>query len=160
MAEITEHDDILDSRTIIERIEELEEVREPLQDAVDEDKEWLSTTPSTPDNQQEVKDKQEHYEQRKEELKEWDESDEAEELKALKAFAEECESNSEWESGMTLINESYFQDYAKEFAEDLGLISSETKWPATCIDWEQAATELRMDYTSYEFGDTTFYCNS
>lgn len=27
---------------------------------------------------------------------------------------------------------------------------SDSKWPFTCIDWEQAAKELNQDYTSIE----------
>jgi antirestriction protein len=58
----------------------------------------------------------------------------------------------------TLIPENGFEDYARELAEDIGAISSDTGWPATCIDWERAARELQMDYTSVEYdGDTYYY---
>ena len=49
------------------------------------------------------------------------------------------------------IDEDYFEDYAKEFAHDIGAIDDETTWPATHIDWAAAADELRYDYTDVEF---------
>ncbi len=51
----------------------------------------------------------------------------------------------------TLIRESYFEQYAREQAEDIySQELSDAKWPFTCIDWEQAAKELNHDYTSIE----------
>lgn len=51
----------------------------------------------------------------------------------------------------TLIRESYFEQYAREQAEDIySQELSDAKWPFTCIDWEQAAKELNHDYTSVE----------
>ena len=52
---------------------------------------------------------------------------------------------------VTLIRDSYFVTYAQGFAEDIGAIPSEWTWPTTCIDWERAARELQMDYTSVQF---------
>jgi antirestriction protein len=41
------------------------------------------------------------------------------------------------------------EDYAQQFAEDLDLISEDSRWPNDCIDWERAARELFMgDYWS------------
>jgi hypothetical protein len=83
--------------------------------------------------------------------------DDAEELRTLLAFAEEGSGASDWIYGETFVRESYFEDYARELADDLGLISSESTWPARCIDWEQAADELRVDYSSAEFDGVTYY---
>lgn len=66
----------------------------------------------------------------------------------------------QWEGNwypVTLIRDSYFEDYARELAEDCGMIPDNLSWPCTCIDWEQAARELRMDYSSIEFGGATFW---
>lgn len=38
------------------------------------------------------------------------------------------------------------EDFAREQAESLGAIDREAHWPMNCIDWEQAARELMMDY--------------
>jgi len=55
----------------------------------------------------------------------------------------------------TLIAEDYFEEYARELAEDVGALSND--WPASYIDWEAAAVALQMDYTSVEFDGTTYY---
>ena len=87
-----------------------------------------------------------------------------EELQHLKALTEEAEGYyvrigypSEWSYGVTLIREDCFEDYARELAEDIGAISKDTSWPATCIDWEQAANELKMDYTEVDFNGVSYY---
>lgn len=82
------------------------------------------------------------------EQKEWDESDEGQELASLKSLESECEGYSEdWKYGAQLIRDSYFKDYAMELAEDIGAINNNATWPNNCIDWDQAAKELQMDYT-------------
>jgi antirestriction protein len=39
-------------------------------------------------------------------------------------------------------------DFAQETAESIGAIPEDASWPTACIDWEQAARELMMDYAS------------
>lgn len=39
------------------------------------------------------------------------------------------------------------EDFAYETAMSLGAIDKHANWPYTCIDWEQAARELMMDYS-------------
>ena len=62
-----------------------------------------------------------------------------------------------WYPGQ-LIRDSYFQTYAQELAEDCCMINDSAKWPYTCIDWVQAARELRMDYTCVDFLGVTYWC--
>lgn len=114
--DISNTQDIIDSRDIIERIEELE--AEVLDD------------------------------------------EEQTELATLKALIEDLSGNSgdSPEYGITLIHEHYFEDYAQELAEDIGAIPKDLTWPAYCIDWERAAHDLKMDYTSVEFDGETYYC--
>jgi hypothetical protein len=81
---------------------------------------------------------------------------EADELEALKQLREDV-SSSEWQYGLTLIRDSYFEDFAQEEAEQLGLISSDMKWPYYCIDWSEAASELQMDYLSVDFDGVTYW---
>jgi len=84
--------------------------------------------------------------------------EEAEELAALKALVEQASGYAaDWEHGETLIRDSYFETYAQELAEDIGAINSEATWPNNCIDWEQAARELRMDYTSVSFDGVDYW---
>jgi hypothetical protein len=57
-----------------------------------------------------------------------------------------------------LIANYYFENYARQLAEDIGAINSvnsgldQTNWPANHIDWEAAAAQLKLDYTSVTFG--------
>lgn len=83
---------------------------------------------------------------------------EAEELAALKALAAEAEGYAaDWQYGETLIRDSYFREYAMELAEGLGVIPAGLSWPCTCIDWDQAARELQMDYTAVDFDGVTYW---
>lgn len=41
------------------------------------------------------------------------------------------------------------EDFAYEMANELGAIDKNANWPMTCIDWEQAARELMMDYNEH-----------
>ena len=56
-----------------------------------------------------------------------------------------------------LIRDSYFEDYARELAEDIGAIDSRASWPLTHIDWPAAAAALQQDYTSVEFAGVTYW---
>lgn len=119
---------ILDSRTIQERIDELE------LDGV------------VPLDQVSEEDEPEDFDR-----------DDAEELQQLLAFKDEVGNDDEWDCGISFIRESYFEDYARDLAEDIGAISSDAQWPATCIDWERAASELQMDYSAVEYDGITYY---
>ena len=106
MTTVDNNQDTLDSRDIQECIDELEEGGTIPIQEVPQDKE-----PANFDQE------------------------ESEELQQLLDFKEEVNS-SEWDDGLTLISESYFEDYAQELAEDIGAISRDTQWPLNCIDWE------------------------
>lgn len=111
--EITNFEDIIDSRDIIARIEYLEGTED---------------------------------------------EDEASELAALNKLSEQAEGYAaDWQYGETLIRDSYFKEYAQELAKDIGAIDRNASWPNTCIDWEQAARELQMDYTAVDFDGVTYW---
>ena len=83
--------------------------------------------------------------------------DELEELNALVQVQEEAEKyNCDWRHGATLINESYFSDYTKEFVQDCSNVDLNS-WPFNSINWEDAADELKQDYTEIDFNGTTYY---
>lgn len=145
--EICNTDDIIDSRQVIERIEELQADRQEFIDALaDED--------ITPEDRETAI----------AELNEWNGLN-GPELAALEALAKEAEGYAEdWQYGAALIRDSYFETYAQELAEDCAPFGSNSpasklleSWPYRCIDWEQAARELRMDYTSVEFDGVTYW---
>jgi hypothetical protein len=123
--DISNFDDIIDSRDIIARIEELESCYdvETFEDNLDED--------------------------------------ERDELLILKTFAEEESWNcSDWEDGATLIHDNYFQQYAEDYADDIGAIGTEHQWPLQHIDWEAAAEDLQQDFTSLDFDGETYWVRS
>lgn len=60
----------------------------------------------------------------------------------------------------TMIPDSEFIDYAQELAEDIGAIGRSLQWPTDCIDWDKAASELQMNYSSVEVDGTTYWFRS
>ena len=66
-------------------------------------------------------------------------------LSALAGYGGGAEFEGDWYP-VSLIAESYFQEYAQDLAEDCGMVDTSARWPMNCIDWEQAARELQMDY--------------
>jgi hypothetical protein len=118
--EVSNTEDLLDSRDIIARIKELELLAD------------------------------------EEELDEGDRHD----LDALRSLADEASGCADWEHGETLIRDSFFTEYAQEFAEDIGAISDVHNWPLYCIDWEQAARELQMDYMCVSYDGIDYWIPS
>lgn len=134
MNAISNNDDMIDSRQVIERIEELQAA-------------WDEATG----------DECGDYALSEDDWSVGLGEDDARELVALLELAEEAASADDWEYGVTLIRDSYFQDFARELAEELGVIPPAYTWPTSCIDWEQAARELRMDYWSVDFDGVTYW---
>ena len=161
--EMSNTDNVIDSRDIIDRIEYLESEREPLTDAVDQAQEALNDLDGN--DFDEVSTFEEAEQEAKDALKaayanvkDWDESDEGQELAKLKAFAEEAEGYAEdWRYGATLIHEDYFEDYARDLAAEGDYDMKNEQWPYTCIDWAKAAEELQQDYTSVDFDGETYW---
>ena len=84
--------------------------------------------------------------------------EEKEGLELLKKFASEFEGYApDFAYGEVAIRDSYFKQYAMDLAEDIGAIDRNSSWPNTCIDWEQAARELQMDYSGIEFEGVTYW---
>lgn len=82
---------------------------------------------------------------------------ESRELAMLVLLQDQCESYvPDWQYGVALIRHSYFKTYAQELADDCGLLKSNNAWPYTCLDWEQAARELAMDYTEVDFDNVSY----
>lgn len=125
--------DTFDSREVIDRIEELEAL--------------------LPDEDEDVS---QNTDERNQEIEEA-----TAELLILKAFAEEAEPMAtDWQYGETFIRDSYWKDYAQELADDIGAIPSEYSWPQSYIDWDAAARDLQMDYSSVELEGITFWFRS
>ena len=131
--DISEYDDVIDSRDVIARIAEL---RDEIKDPNENDRDDLVTD--------------EEFAEAVAELRT--------ELDSLLALASQGEDYCEdWQYGEALVRDCYFVEYAQELAEDIGAIASDAGWPYTCVDWEQAAHELQMDYTALEFRGVTYW---
>lgn len=161
--EISNADDIIDSRDVIARIEALTEERDDLRGTVEEAQEELkglreghSRSPS--DDEAEAEETADTaLADARAILLTWDDEYGAE-LKALEALQEEAEGYApDWKYGALLIQDSYFEDYARELAKDCCDMPKEVRWPFTCIDWERAAEELQQDYTSVEFDGVEYW---
>jgi hypothetical protein len=146
MATITHFDDIIDVRDIIARVEELQETRDALREEFD----------AMPENAGVDFD---HWVRNQEGFS----SEDADELQQLESFLADLQGmggDEQWRGDwypVTLVRDSYFKDYAQELADDIGAIPAGASWPCTCIDWDQAARELRMDYSSVEFDGVTYW---
>jgi predicted DNA-binding protein len=127
--EIDNRSDILDVRDIIERFEELEEHRIATK-AVERYWDGYKWTGSTEEYNEYIK---------LEKL-----------LDELKGNGGDEQWKGDWYP-ITLIHRDYFEDYARELAEDIGAIDPNAGWPLQHIDWEAAANELEQDYSNVYF---------
>lgn len=156
--DISNTDDIIDSRDVIARIEELESELETLTDAVDEAREALTDLgQEEPYDSPELEEARETLASAESDLADWDGE---EELKTLKALADQCEGCENWKYGEGLIRDSYFREYAEQLADDIGAIDRNARWPVNCIDWEEAARELQYDYTEVDFDGEAYWIRS
>ena len=169
MKTISNTNNVIDSRDIIERIDELTGDFEALVDVVedaktDEDREtafadfatWLiGHTDIVP-----------HLKMLEEptfdDVSEWAESDDAHELKTLLALADEAECSPDWLYGETLIHEDYFTNYIEELINDCYELPKEFNsgnwpWCHMTINYVAAADEAKQDYMEVNFDGATYY---
>lgn len=84
-------------------------------------------------------------------LEYWD--DEISEINQVNTLEDEV--GSEFEYGVTLIEEDDFEEYCEELLIDCGYISKDfPTWIE--IDWEATANNVRQDYSETEFRGTTY----
>jgi hypothetical protein len=138
--DISNSDDVIDSRDVIARIEELQDERNSY--ALD------------------VENKGEDHVDgeagAKKALAEWDAENGAE-LKTLLALQEEAEGYApDWRHGASLIRDSYFTDYAEELIKDIGDLPRDIPHYIS-IDWEKTAENIKVDYTSVEYDGVTYW---
>lgn len=156
---IDNSEDIIYSRDVIERIKTLEEWRDEALERYHEIQENIAaaTDDDIPDLEAEIWTSEDGNEYGQ--TDDWDE-DTALELKSLLALAEEASGSPDWSHGEALIRDSYFEDYARELADDIGAINSDAGWPTCHIDWEAAADALKQDYTSVDFDGVEYWIRS
>jgi len=91
-----------------------------------------------------------------EEIQNWKEDwlDEIAEICEIEKIEDEL--GSEFEYGVTLIHEDYFEEYTEELLIDCGYISKDfPSWIE--IDWEATANNVKQDYTEVEYQGETYY---
>ncbi len=81
----------------------------------------------------------------------WTEND-ATTLKALQDIVGDIDTR----GGATLVNESEWVNYARQTADDFGMVD-EAGPLAKYVDWDKWADDLRGDYSVIEIAGTTFY---
>lgn len=85
--------------------------------------------------------------------------DESDELTMLIALRDETEgyAGDSWRDGVFFVADWDWKNYAHELAEDMGAIPQTYSWPASYIDWDAAARDLQMDYTSCKIDGHTYW---
>lgn len=152
-------DDVIDSRDVVERIEELELERSDLVEAVNDANEKKIRLAGLSEAKLAHAEAVEDYDSAKGSLKIWDE-DYAAELQILKSLAEEGSNASpDWGHGEALIRESYWVDYVQELCEDIGDIPKNLPHYIV-IDWEKTAENIAYDYSQVNFWGVTYYIRS
>ena len=157
--EITNSENTIDSRDIIDRIEYLENERDSLQKDIDTAQENLDDESADADDNdpERVEQYKVEFAEAKETMADW-QSEYGDELKALTELADDASGySSDWQDGETLVNESYWLEYVEQLAEDIGAIDRNAAWPLNHIDWEAAADELMQDFTEVSFNGTAYY---
>lgn len=88
--------------------------------------------------------------------------DEDQEYQTLNALLDDLKGNGgdeEWRGDwypVTLIRDSYFVEYCEELVTDIGDMPREIP-SYIAIDWDQTAENLRVDYSSVEFGGVDYW---
>lgn len=160
MSMISNMDETIDSRDIIERIEELRDDKEALEEAINEAhcdlNDYMDEDASDPKVIEELTQKITDAERA---LVLWVDSPDWEELNILEELAKECQWASDWEHGETLIRDTYFVDYVKDMLEDCGTIPKGLPW-YVAINWEETAENVQQDYTEVDYDGATYYIRS
>jgi hypothetical protein len=68
----------------------------------------------------------------------------------------EYEIGSEWEYGVTLIEEDEFEDYCEEFVEDCYGLKDVPSLIRNNINWEGVVYDMRQDYSEVVYNGNTY----
>lgn len=144
--EISNSDDVIDSRDVIARIEELEGERDSAFEAAHSN--WDSDETVRGDMSRDDF-AQEHWETVN--------PGEADELKHLLALQDEAEGYApDWKYGACLIRSTYFVEYCEELCKDIGDLPKDIPHYIE-IDWTATAENIKADYTTVDFDGVEYY---
>ncbi len=145
------NDDILDSRDLYMRQDELETLESDRDDATAEYEEALENFENDEGTQEAVTLALENLKSAQDAFTDI----EREELDILRAAEKEIDG---YMHGVTLIHDSYFKNYARDYARDVtGYTTDDNAWPLNCIDWDAAAEQLQSDFTEIMINGETYY---
>jgi len=84
---------------------------------------------------------------------------EIQEYLEVKDFFDELEQySSDWKYGSTIIHEDYFTEYSEDLCKEIGDIPKDLPWYiANHIDWDAVADELKVDYSSVTYENSSYY---
>ena len=82
---------------------------------------------------------------------------EIEHYNKIKDFCEELENYApDFTYGEAVIHEDYFTEYCEELLKDCGYIPENfPSW--ICLDFEETAENMKVDYASIDYGNETYY---
>lgn len=132
--EISNFDDMIDVRDVIERLEQLEDMISPVM--------LLETMPAPDDGDGDTDDDAEYRLLRAL-------------LESLKGYGGDEQWRGDWYP-ISLIRDSYFVDAMQELCEEIGDFPDGVP-SYYVIDWEATANNLRVDYSSVEFDGVTYW---
>lgn len=145
--EVSNADDVIDSRDVIARIDELQAKLDAIEEAQRERDDMANASA------EELAEADTAIEEAEADF----DDDERAELAALKSLAEEAEGYADdWIHGATLIRDSYFVEYARELLADIGDLPRDLPHYIE-IDWQKTADNIQVDYTSVEFDGVTYW---
>ena len=152
MSDYSFTDDVIDVRDLIERYEELEDELSAITDIEDEIE---SLDPK--DDKEEIRTAKENLEAKQKELE--DEQEEFEQLGKILDELKGSGGDEKWRGywyTITLINSDYFTEYTEELLKDCGYIPKDLpSWIE--LDLEKTADNVKVDYTTIDIDDETFY---
>jgi len=140
---ISNKDDVIDSRDVIERIEELASTQIQVfneQQSIEGDDDMCIEEDDYNNN---------HF---RNWLKEGEGIDiDRDELILLLELQDQCEELSDWEHGETLVHADYWVDYVYDLLRECGDLPKEIPHYIK-IDWEATANNIEQDYMRVDFG--------
>lgn len=147
MQDFTSYNDYMDSRDLEDKLQELLEEKNELLENL-QDSEWRQENLDA-DEQKELADDFENFCELyyNTNIEDYDLVYEIEILK-------EDVDSPEWEGGITFINEAHFDDYARDYMEQLFDIPSDLE---RYIDYESFTEDIQNDFTDVDFNGWTFY---
>ncbi len=179
--EISNSEDVIDSRDVIARIEELESDISGWEDDIESyqdeiiqfesdifDKENESSELDDDKEADEIAEIENNIESLQSDIGYLEDTintirndiEEAqEELTPLKELASDAEDYAlDWTYGATLIRDTYFTEYAKELVQDIGDLPQDIPcYIENNIDWDGVASDIQMDYTSVDFAGVEYW---